>query len=260
MRPGGGDPHTLAGAYAMDAVAERDRARFERHLAGCESCRQEIRGLREATAALAAAAAVQPPAALREAALRAAAQTRQLPPAVTQAPAPWAAARNRGRRRLALRGVRSRLAVSLAGALVAVAVAAGVLTYGTQDRLDQAQLHDHAVAAVLSAPDATMLSAPVRTGGTATVVMSHRERALVFTAAHLRLLAGAKSYELWLIGPGGSRPAGMVTASSRGGMASPMVVSGLKTGDSVGLTVEPAGGSPRPTSPPVVLVSLAGTR
>ena len=105
-----------------------------------------------------------------------------------------------------------------------------------------------------------MLSAPVRTGGTATLVMSHRDRALVFTAADLRLLPAAKSYELWLIGPGGSRPAGMVTASPGHGMASPMVVSGLKSGDSVGLTVEPAGGSPHPTSPPVVMVSLARTR
>lgn len=265
MRLGGGDPHTLAGAYAMDAVAEPDRARFERHLASCESCRQEIRGLREATAALAAAAAVQPSEAFREAALRAAAQTRQLPPAVTPAPAGWAAARDRRRRRLGLggwdrRGWRSRLAVALAGALAAVAVAAGVVSYGMQDRLDQAQLHDHAVAAVLSAPDATMLNAPVTTGGMATVVMSHRERTLVFTAADLRLLPATRSYELWLIGPAGSRPAGMVPRSSRDGMAGPMVVSGLKAGDSVGLTVEPAGGSSRPTSPPVVMVSLSGSR
>ena len=260
MRLGGGDPHTLAGAYAMDAVAGPDRARFERHLAGCESCRQEIRGLREATAALAAAASVQPPAAFRDAALRAAAQTRQLPPAVVQAPAGWAAARDRGRRWWELRGWWSRLAVGMVGVLAAVAVAAGVVTYGMQDRLDQAQLHDHAVAAVLSAPDATMLSAPVSTGGTATVVMSHRERALVFTAGDLRRLPSAQSYELWLIGPAGSRPAGMASGSSRGGMAGPMVVSGLKGGDSVGLTVEPAGGSPRPTSSPVVLVSLARTR
>jgi anti-sigma-K factor RskA len=258
VRLGGSDPHTLAGAYAMDAVSEPDRARFERHLAGCESCRQEIRGLREATAALAAATAVQPSDAFRDAALRAAAQTRQLPPAVGQAPAGWTAG-DRGRRR-ELRGWRSRLAVGLAGALAAVAVAAGVVTYGMQHRLDQAQLHDHAVAAVLSAPDASMMSAPVRTGGTATVVMSHRERALVFSAADLRLLPVAQSYELWLIGPAGSRPAGMVPGSARGGMAGPMVVSGLRAGDSVGLTVEPAGGSPHPTSPPVVLVSLGGTR
>src|SRR5258708_31976167 len=100
MRLGGGDPHTLAGAYAMDAVAEPDRARFERHLASCESCRQEIRGLRDATAALAAPAAVQPPEAFRGAALPAAAQTRQLPPALTPAPARRAAAPDLGRRTL----------------------------------------------------------------------------------------------------------------------------------------------------------------
>jgi Anti-sigma-K factor rskA/Putative zinc-finger len=253
VRLGGGDPHTLAGAYAMDAVAEPDRARFERHLAGCESCRQEIRGLREATAVLAAGAAVQPPPALRDAALRAAAQTRQLPPSVLQAAAGWTAPRDLGRRRWM-----SRLAVSVAGALAAFAVAAGVVTYGMQHRLDQAQLHDHAVAAVLSAPDATMLSAPVSTGGTATVVMSHRERALVFAVADLRTLPAAQSYELWLIGPAGSRPAGMIPGSSRGGMAGPMVISGLAVGDSVGMTVEPTGGSSHPTSPPVVLVSLTG--
>jgi len=239
----------------MDAVAEPDRARFERHLAGCESCRQEIRGLREATAALGSAAAVQPPAAFREAVLRRAARTRQLPPAVT--PAPVARADGRLGRSL-LHGWRARLVVSLAGALAAVAVAGAVVGYRMQHNLDQVQQHDHAVAAVLSAPDATMLTAPVATGGTVTVVMSHRERALVFTAADLHLLPAAQSYEVWLIGPAGSRSAGMVPASSRGGMAGPMVISGLRAGDSVGLTVEPSGGSPHPTSPPVLMVSLAG--
>src|SRR5260221_9688657 len=142
----------------MDSVAGRDRAGFERPRAACESCRQEVRGLGEAAAALAAAAAVRPTAALRDAALRAAAQTRQLPPAVTQVPAGWAAARNRGRRRW-----RSRWAVALVGVLAAVAVAAGVVTYGMQDRLDQAQLRDPPGAPGLSAPHAPMLSAPLRT-------------------------------------------------------------------------------------------------
>jgi anti-sigma-K factor RskA len=261
MRLGRGDPHTLAGAYAMDAVSERDRARFERHLAGCDSCRQEIRGLREATAALAAAAAIEPAPAFRDAALRGAARTRQLPPAAVQAPAAWAA-RERGWRRWPARGRqprgwKTRLAVSVACVLAAVAVLAGVVSYGTQHRLDQAQLRDHAVAAVLTAPDAAMMTAPVSTGGVASVVMSQRQRALVFTAADLRLLPATQSYELWLLGPAGSRPAGMVPGSSRGGMAGPMVVSGLEAGDSVGLTVEPAGGSNRPTSRLVVVVSLA---
>ena len=254
MRRGGRDLHTLAGAYAMDAVPAPERARFERHLARCDSCRQEIQGLREATAALGAAVSVEPPAAAKETALRAAAHTRQLPPAVLAPPAGWAAAR--GRSRL---GRSPRLAVAaLACALAALGVVAGVAGYGLQHRLDQAAGRDHAVAAVLTAPDATMLSSRVRTGGTATIVMSHRERALVFTAADLRLLPAAENYELWLIGPAGTRGAGMLASSGHGKMSGPVVVSGLSAGDSVGLTVEPASGSPQPTSPPVVMISLAG--
>ena len=246
MRLRGSDPHTLAGAYAMDAVDELDRVRFERHLASCDSCRQEVRGLRETTAALAAATAVTPRAALKDATLRAAGQTRQMP----AVPATWPGPRRR--RRLILG-----LAAGVAAVVVAVAVVVGVSASGMQHRLDQAQQHDHAVATVLSAPDATMLSGPVRTGGTATVVMSHRERALVFTAADLRVLPAAQRYELWLMGPSGDRPAGMVTASPHGGMAGPMVVSGLLAGDSVGLTVEPASGSHHPTTPPVLMISLS---
>ena len=133
---------------------------------------------------------------------------------------------------------------------------AGVVTFGMQGRLDQAQHRDHMVAAVLSASDATMVSRHVSTGGTATVVMSHRERALVFTAADLRVLPAGQSYELWLIGPAGTRSAGMIDGSGHGRMVGPMVVSGLAAGDSVGMTVEPDSGSPRPTSPPLVLIGL----
>lgn len=254
-----GDLHALAGAYAMDAVPEPDRAAFERHLAGCEACRQEVRGLREATAALAAATAVQPPAGFRDATLRAAGQVRQLPPPVAVRPAPWWALRLRGR---GLRGWRPRLAIVLAGAaacvLAVLAITAGISAYGMHSRLDQVQGHDHAVALVLTAPDAKMMSAPVATGGIATVVMSHREHALVFTAADLRILPSSEGYELWLMGPAGNRPAGMISMSGSGKMAGPMVVSGLSAGESVGLTVEPAGGSPQPTSPPVVIIALAG--
>jgi anti-sigma-K factor RskA len=254
------DLHILAGAYAMDAVPPSERTEFERHLASCEPCRQEVRGLREATAALAAATAVQPSAAFQEAALRAAAQTRQLPPAGAAPPTPWLALRRRGR---GVRGWRPRLGVALAGAVACVlavaAIVAGISAYGMHSRLDQDQGHDHAVAMVLGAPDAKMMSAPVTTGGTATVVMSHRERALVFTAADLRALPSSESYELWLMGPAGNKPAGMIIVSGGGKMASPMVVAGLSSGDSVGMTVEPAGGSPHPTTPLVVVIVLSGT-
>src|SRR5712691_1805446 len=87
MEPGETDLHTLAGAYAMDAVADPDRAAFEQHLAGCGPCREEIRGLREATARLATAAQLRPRPELRTATLRAAALIRQLPPVVRADPA-----------------------------------------------------------------------------------------------------------------------------------------------------------------------------
>jgi anti-sigma-K factor RskA len=253
------DVHTLAGAYAMDAVPPSERAAFERHLASCGECRQEVRGLSEAAASLAAATAVQPSAAFREATLRAAAQTRQLPPTDAAPPAPWRALRRQG---LGPRGWRPRLGVALAGTvacvLAVVAIVAGISAYGMHSRLDQDQGHDHAVAMVLGAPDAKMMTAPVTTGGTATVVMSHRERALVFTAADLRVLPSSESYELWLMGPAGNKPAGMINVSGSGKMASPMVVAGLSSGDRVGMTVEPAGGSPHPTTPLVVVIALTG--
>ena len=83
------DEHTLAGPYAMDAISEPDRARFERHLAGCGECAREVASLREATSRLAAATAISPPPELKERVMAAAAATRQQPP-VTE---PQAAAR-----------------------------------------------------------------------------------------------------------------------------------------------------------------------
>jgi hypothetical protein len=100
-----------------------------------------------------------------------------------------------------------------------------------------------------------MLTSHVSTGGSATVVMSHAEHRLVFTAAGLRALPSAKRYELWLMGPAGARPAGLFSAS-RQGVASPMVVSGLSAGDWIGMTVEPVHGSHQPTSPPVLMLRL----
>ena len=59
MRAPGTGLHALVGAYVMDAVSDSDRTAFERHLPGCEQCRDDVRGLREATARLAGAGDVR---------------------------------------------------------------------------------------------------------------------------------------------------------------------------------------------------------
>ena len=253
MRASRPEPHTLVGAYVLDALGPADRSRFERHLARCEQCAQEIPGLAEVTARLAGAAVTEPPPALTQRALAAAARTRQLPPlpsaagSARQAVGIWAARR----RRAWLPG----LALAVAGLMMVLAVFLGLAARGAQHQLRQDQLGGHAIAAVLTARDAHMVSAKVSTGGTATIVMSGREHALVFAADGLRVLPTSRCYELWLMGPGGDRPAGMLPGP-RDGMTGPVLASGLQSGDRLGVTIEPAGGSSHPTAPVIALIAL----
>jgi anti-sigma-K factor RskA len=241
------EAHTLSGAYAMDALSQQDRARFERHLTTCEECAREVAGLREAAARLAAAAAASPPPDLRDRVLAAAAVTRQQPPAAA------------GDRHLAGRRRRFRPAVA-AGAVAAAAALAATVVFGVangsmRQQLDQARSSSQQVAAVLTARDATMMTGTVAGGGTATVVMSHARDALVFTAADLHPLPASRGYELWLIGPSGDRPVAMLPPASHG-MTGPVVAWGLRQGDRLGLTAEPAGGAGRPSTPMMLDIPL----
>jgi anti-sigma-K factor RskA len=245
------DVHTLAGPYAMDAISAPDRARFERHLARCEECAREIAGLREATARLASAAAVTPPPALKARVMAAAAATRPRPPGQQRE----AAARTRrARPGLRFRPVIAAGAVAAAAA-VAAAVVFGVSNGGMRDQLSRAQASSQQVAAVLTARDATMMTGAVRGGGTVTIVMSHSMHELVFTAAALHALPASRGYELWLIGPAGNR-AVIMLPPARHGMAGPVVASGLRPGDHLVLTAEPAGGGARPAGPMMLDVVL----
>lgn len=254
------DAHTLAGAYAMDAIIARDRERFERHLAGCEECAREIAGLREATARLGAAAAEPLPAGLKERVMAVAAVTRQQPPAEepTARTKTWAGVTDTGSwlRSLGWPGRLTLAAGAAAAATVfAIAVVFGVTNGSTQQRLNQARASTQQIAVVLTAQDAHMMTGVVAGGGTATIVMSHARHALVFTAEGLRPLPASRGYELWLIGPDGARPVRMLPASSNG-MTGPVIASGLRAGDHLTLTDEPADGSVRPTTPMMLNVAM----
>jgi len=208
------DPHTLAGPYALDALDERDRRRFERHLRGCDACAAEVGGLRETSARLGAATAAPAPPGLKPSVLAAARQTRQRAPVIQ---------------------VRRRLVLSLAvPALAAAAVMA--LLLGPL-RPNASAPSSPMIAAVLTADDAHMMSGQVTGGGAASVVMSHRERALVFTAAGL---PGTAGYQLWLVGPTGHRLACTLAVGPHG-MAGPVVATGLDPGDHLMLMAEPSG-------------------
>ena len=242
----------------MDATSAPDRARFERHLAGCAECAREIASLREATARLATATAVPPPPALKARVMAAAAATRPRPPAAE----PEAAARGgraRASRARTWRGRRGRLALA-AGALATAAVAAAAVVFGLSngsmhDQLSRAQASSQQIAAVLTARDATMMTGAVKGGGTVTIVMSHARRELVFTAADLHALPGTRGYQLWLIGPAGDRAVSMLPPG-RHGMTGPVIAAGLRPGDHLALTAAPPGGTPYPAGPMMLDVAL----
>ncbi len=253
------DPHTLAGPYALDALGDADRARFERHLSGCPSCAQESRGLQEATSRLADTLAVQPPDGMRERVMAAAARTRQNPPVTEPARAAWPArARSRGQAAWRGPGARRgrRWGIPAAGGALAIALALGGLAFHTEQQLNQMRDRSRAIAAVLNEPDAAMMTVAATTRGSATIVMSHRARALVFTAARLPALPSSQRYELWLMGRNGPRAAGLLPPP-RAGMTAPVIVSGLRAGDEFAVSAEPAGGTRHPTSRMILQVTLS---
>jgi hypothetical protein len=254
------DLHTLAGAYALDALDEgTEQERFIRHLRHCRSCQEEVRGFREVATSLAFAAATEPPTELRERVMTAVGLTRQLPPEVAR----------RRRFRVWLpripRGVwLPRLALVTAVGAIAAVVALSIVLSNTEGQLNVQRTQGQAIAAVLAAPDVRTVHGPVATGGVTTVVFSGRRRELVISTTGLAALPSGKSYELWLIGPTpasgtAARRAGLLPPAVSG-TTTPVLASGLLAGDKLGLTVEPAGGTSQPTTTPILLLNLpAGT-
>ncbi|CAL9278649.1 MULTISPECIES: anti-sigma factor [Streptomyces] len=241
------DAHTLSAAYALGALDDDEREDFDAHLQACEVCRQEAAEFQATAARLAAAVAQPPPSAAKAQVMTAIDGVRQLPPRVpVRSAAP------------VLTGTVRRRAVPLAlAASVAAAALGGVLVWQTQNRQDleqqahQAQQQLDAVSAVLAAPDARTIHGRAANGALATVVASERQNKAVFTAANLPAPGTGKTYQLWLDHDGTMRPAGLVQADGT------VSLSGNPADASaVGLTLEPAGGSPQPTTDPLLLMAL----
>jgi len=232
--------HTLAAPYALDGLTDVERRRFETHLTDCDTCADEVRGMRETVTRLATAAAQDPPEALRGRVLTQIARTRQLPPRVVRP----ASVRAR------------RLGWTLSAACLVLAAVLGVATLRAQRTNDRLDALNRDIAAVTAAPDARRVSGPVRPGGSGTVIASRSLGKAVIVVSGLPRLSSAKTYELWFLGSTPPRPAGTVRPPAKGDPR-PVLASGLGGATQVGITVEPAGGSRLPTPPPIFTVTLS---
>jgi hypothetical protein len=236
--------HTLTGAYALDAIDGLERERFEHHLIRCQPCDYEVRGLQETATRLGQAVAARPPEQMKARVLAAVARTRQLPPVPAALPLP---APGPGRTR--------RLAIPVAAACLAVAIVLGVLLGISRHQLSTETARQRAIAAVLAAPDARLVREPTSVGGIATVVIAAHLHRFIFMSAGLPALADARVYQLWVIGPHGTATSEGLLIRAGNGQTAPVLATGLAPGDRVGVTVEPAGGATKPTTPPIVVIS-----
>src|SRR3546814_1357602 len=76
------DIHALVGAYAVDALDDIERQQFERHLATCADCRDEVASLLDASSMLSGITLSPPPPSLRDRVMADISTVRLLPPEV----------------------------------------------------------------------------------------------------------------------------------------------------------------------------------
>jgi anti-sigma-K factor RskA len=226
------ETHDLVAAYALDAVDDDERMIFERHLETCERCRTELGGLRDTAASLAyVAAPATPPPELRERILDTARDERG-PNVVPLRP----------RRTSALLGGAAALAAG-------IAIALGVWNVSLHNSLDD---QDAALAATARAlvvvGDANAARHELSGASGQLVVASSGKAALVL--CNLRKPPSGKTYQAWVLTGDTPEPAGEFDPRS-GCVAVPLDAS-VPEGTGVAVTVEPDGGSVRPTTTPII--------
>jgi len=235
------DPHTLTGVYALDALELDERAAFEEHLRECAACRAEVAELTGTASRLAAAAAVPVSPDVRARVIAAVGQVRQASPF----PAPVELAERRSRSWFL------QPASIAAALLLVVSGGLGAIALDEHQQARDAQLLTARVSALATDPDRLQFSVPVSTGGHGTVVAAGGSA--LFRTSDLRTLSDDQVYQLWILRGDDAQSVGVL---GRGGVLETLV-DGMRPTDALGLTIEPDGGSSRPTGSLVFRVDVA---
>ncbi len=247
---------TSAGAYALNALSPAERDEFEVEMAGSEQLRGEVTELMDTAVELGLSVApVDPPASLRANLLAAIESTPQLPSVVepTSVVEPVET-----RAELKARARWSSPLARLGAVAAAVALIAGLgftVRAGVQAQSDMATASQ--INEIQAADDYQRSVVNLDGGGTATVVWaSSLERSALIVDGLTGLPAGS-TYELWYMdAAGAATPAGTFSVNDKGSRS--IVLTGvMHLGDTIGLTVEPSGGSDEPTSAPIIAVVTA---
>ncbi len=263
------DAHLLSGAYALDAVSKEEAAEFEAEMRSSEELRGEIAGLTDTAVVLGLSVPpAEPPPALRARLLDLIDTTPQLPaeesqPATATAEAEPAGAAEppataermpEGGHRVPHRIRRRRPVLLLAVAAVAVLLFGGGLLVDRAVFSPGSSQTTSAFSKIAGAPDAQRTEAPVAGGGTATVYWSHslNESAVVLNGVQK---PADRSLQMWVVSGSTAKSVGLFDPPA--GQNYEVMKGALSPKQAVAVTVEPAGGSPKPTTKPIVVLPAA---
>ncbi|MEX2080757.1 MAG: anti-sigma factor [Dehalococcoidia bacterium] len=218
----------LSGAWALDALPEDERLEFEGHIAGCEN-HADLAGLRAVAASVALAAEpIEPAAGLRERILASASPGRPAPVSLPE-------------RREERRGFRLPLRLPYALAAAFALLALGMLAWN--------------IALQSGGDGGAVVRAFSGEGGTGTVTTIEDEELVVLRIDGLAELPEGQAYQAWALVGSEALSLGLVTISP-GGIGTLAAGAHVPDIDGVAVTVEPAGGSPAPTSDPILVAEL----
>lgn len=253
----------LSGSYALNGLDAADLAEFETHLQQSHATRDEVTELTDTAVLLGLATRpVQPSAGLKASIMDQLDAHPQLPVAASSAAGASSASvataafeSPAGRKAQARWFTRPVTALAAVAAAIALFVGGGVITTSLAQNSFAQQQADQ-LAAINSADDAQRASVDLADGGTATLVWSNTLLSSALIVDGLAPLPADRTYELWYINDAGARPAGTFGVAGSG--STWRVLDGtMKAGDTVGVTVEPRGGSDAPTTDPVVVIASA---
>lgn len=231
------DITTRAASYAAGALTAAERRDIESDLRRDRRLATEVREFSETAALIGLAApAVAPDPALRAGILDAIAE---LPQDSRVVRGPWL----------------SRPVVALLGAAAAavLAVAGTMLDLD----LDLVPREPSVVDQIVAAADYESASGDVVGGGTVKAIWSDSLDRAALLVSDLGAPPSGRTYQMWFIdAEGAATPAGTFVPASAGTQS--FALDGeMERGDAIGITVEPAGGSPSPTTTPIVVIATA---
>ncbi len=207
-----------AAAYVLGSLEPAEAEAFRRHLAGCTACQQDVAELEQVTGSLAdATVRYEVPRDLRR---RVLSEVRATPKARASRPARvW------------------RPAVAWGGALAAAVVIVAVV-----------------LVVALGSGGSSSRTIQASTGSAELKIADGRADLIVRSLPHL---SAGRIYEMWVQrGNATPTPTGTLFAVTSNGTAAVGVPGGVSGVSAVMVTQEPAGGTPAPTTAPVIVARL----